>query len=59
MAHENIADAPPDRLIMKFLEYLARDRLDVEIAMTLHHFGERITEVHHVRDDPAIDGWNP
>ena len=23
--------------------------------MPFHHFGERITEVHQVRDDPAID----
>ena len=59
MSDKDITDAPPDGFKVKFLENSPRDRLDVEVAMTFHHFGERVTEVHHVRDDPAIDARNP
>ena len=27
--------------------------------MTLDHVGERITQVHQVRDDPAVEAGNP
>ena len=33
--------------------------LHVEIAMAFDHVGERITEVHQVRDDPAVEAGNP
>ena len=45
----------PDLLELEITQDSAGDRLHVEVAMTFHHVGEGITQVHQVRDDPAVE----
>ena len=57
-ADENIADAVPDLLELEIAQNSTGDRLHIEIAVAFHHIGEGITQVHQVRDDPAVDAGN-
>ena len=56
MPDENVSDAVPDLFKLEVAQDSTGDRLHIEVTVAFHHLGERVTKVHQVRDNPAVEG---